>query len=75
MWTWVFNTSICKAWLYISRDAVLWGGKSSSPRILNHEIQGEDGEEYPELHHDRKERQSMSDLVAGASWVYIRSVR
>ena len=53
----------------------MWGGQSSSPGVLNHDSQGEDGEYYPELHLDRKECQSMSDLVAGASWVYIRSVR
>ena len=53
----------------------MWGGKSSSLCVLNHDSQGEDGEEYPELHGDREERQSAYDLVAGASWVYIRSVR
>ena len=75
MWTFVLLSTSWEAWLDISGDAVLWGGKSSSLCVLNHDSQGEDGEEYPELHGDREERQSAYDLVAGASWVYIRSVR
>ena len=79
MWTLRLYTCITYATSLQSRTLSGWldlgWGQSSSPGVLNHESKGEDGEEYPELHHDRKERQSMSDLVAGASWVYIRSVR
>ena len=30
-------------------------GLGSSPHVLNHESQGEDGEKYPKLHVDREE--------------------
>ena len=30
-------------------------GLGSSPGVLNHNSQGEDSEEYPELHSDREE--------------------
>ena len=70
MWTWVFCTTSWEASLQIRTFSAwldLWWGQSSSPGVLNHDSQGEDSEEYPELHRDREESHFLI-FQLGSCW-------